>query len=574
MEENKTPQFNIALETYYNEHRDLIRICNETNEQFEISIEMYELYKKLDLPLPTISPGARLQRLRAHMGGIELFARQDINANNAISMYDPQSPAKIVSSDYWFSDEFNALSYGKELNPQKSFFEQWKIFSPSVPREAISTDPDSNNCTWCVYDLAFKDCYATFGGMECNKIMFGDMCINAGHSSDVGNIVRSEWCYESITCFECSQARYSAFCAGSMNISFCFGCNNISDCFGCVNIQNKQYCFFNQQLSKEEYMRRTQTLDLSDRAVVEICQEKVRELWNTGYCEANSNANSEHAIGDEISDSKNVMGISVLGLERVYNTFDSSFLKDCIDITTCTQQERSALSIVCPSGFENKMCVSCFACINIEYSMNCISSENLFGCIGLKHKKFCIFNVQYSEEEYWKKVDDIKTAMLKRGEYGQFFPYNTSLFAYNTSHADAFFPLDRQAVEHINARWYEFPQVDASQALPSSQIPEQLNKTTEDILTKQFVCPTSGRPFRIVKPELTFHQKMNVALPIEHPSIRRKRKYKEMGSIQLFKRSCVECHKELYTRFPNIIPQKIACSECFNKILLEDRMMK
>src|SRR3990167_8934178 len=36
----------------------------------------------------------------------------------------------------------------------------------------------------------------------------------------------------------------------------------------------------------------------------------------------------------------------------------------------------------------------------LEYCINCYNCENCFGCVGLRNKKYCIFNKQYTEEEY------------------------------------------------------------------------------------------------------------------------------------------------------------------------------
>jgi hypothetical protein len=36
------------------------------------------------------------------------------------------------------------------------------------------------------------------------------------------------------------------------------------------------------------------------------------------------------------------------------------------------------------------------------------SSHDLFGCVGLKHQKFCIFNRQFSKKEYFKEIKKLK----------------------------------------------------------------------------------------------------------------------------------------------------------------------
>src|SRR5205814_2002170 len=54
------------------------------------------------------------------------------------------------------------------------------------------------------------------------------------------------------------------------------------------------------------------------------------------------------------------------------------------------------------------------------YSINCSSSNDChfssflnscsdcFGCVSLTHKKYCIWNIQYTKDEYFKKVAELK----------------------------------------------------------------------------------------------------------------------------------------------------------------------
>jgi len=81
---------------------------------------------------------------------------------------------------------------------------------------------------------------------------------------------------------------------------------------------------------------------------------------------------------------------------------------------------------------------------DVKFSMQCLTNitdltycsfcfnvcEHLFGCTGLKKKKYCILNKQYSEEEYYLMVDKIIAHMKVTGEWGQFFPIKMSSVAY------------------------------------------------------------------------------------------------------------------------------------------------
>ena len=45
--------------------------------------------------------------------------------------------------------------------------------------------------------------------------------------------------------------------------------------------------------------------------------------------------------------------------------------------------------------------------ISIYYSIECFSSENIFGCVSLRKKQYCILNKQYTKEEYEALVPKI-----------------------------------------------------------------------------------------------------------------------------------------------------------------------
>jgi hypothetical protein len=64
-------------------------------------------------------------------------------------------------------------------------------------------------------------------------------------------------------------------------------------------------------------------------------------------------------------------------------------------------------------AYKNLFCIRCWSgCSNLIYCFNCDSSSNCFGCIGLRGKSYCIFNVQYTKEEYEGIVAKIIAKML------------------------------------------------------------------------------------------------------------------------------------------------------------------
>ena len=77
-------------------------------------------------------------------------------------------------------------------------------------------------------------------------------------------------------------------------------------------------------------------------------------------------------------------------------------------------------------------------------TMLCVGwSNNLFWCIGLRNKQYCIFNKQYTKDEYEKTVANIITHMQETGERGEFFHPSLSPFGYNETVAQEYFPLEK-----------------------------------------------------------------------------------------------------------------------------------
>ena len=84
--------------------------------------------------------------------------------------------------------------------------------------------------------------------------------------------------------------------------------------------------------------------------------------------------------------------------------------------------------------------------------MFCQTSSDLFGCVGMRSKQYCILNKQYSKDEYARLVKKIKEHMImmpyvdplgREYKYGEFFPPEFSPFAYNQSIAPEHFPLTK-----------------------------------------------------------------------------------------------------------------------------------
>lgn len=80
----------------------------------------------------------------------------------------------------------------------------------------------------------------------------------------------------------------------------------------------------------------------------------------------------------------------------------------CYDCTQLTKCKYCYECVDCENCYELSFSQNCQNCTDSRYLYNCRSCEDCFLCCDLVHKKNCILNEQYSEEEYDKKLKEFE----------------------------------------------------------------------------------------------------------------------------------------------------------------------
>ena len=229
------------------------------------------------------------------------------------------------------------------------------------------------------------------------------------------------------------------------------------------------------------------------------------------------------------------------------------------------------------NAYNTKFSVDAVFLRDSEYCDLCENCNDCFACIGLKNKSFCIFNKQYSEEEYWKTIDQIKTKMLADGEYGEFFPPALCPVPYNISVATSYQGYD----DVNNAVKYGYHVEDLPEGAQNTEgetinvthVPNDIKNTTDEILGKVIFDKKNNKKFRYIKKELDFHRQYNLALPIEHYSAHLARKRIETGPIDfnIKFRPCAKCGQKTQVSFPADhpdAPKIVYCEKCYNEAIV------
>jgi len=193
---------------------------------------------------------------------------------------------------------------------------------------------------------------------------------------------------------------------------------------------------------------------------------------------------------------------------------------------------------------------------DLTYTDSCQGCSNLFGCISLRNKSYCILNRQYTKEEYEKLVPEIIEHMKKTGEYGEFFPSKLSLFAYNETSAQDHFPLTKEEVLKQGYSWKN---------------QEEKNVTIGgDIIG----CSHKGKcqdhctiGFKLIQAEKDFYEKMGLPIPKLCPNCRHYERLRQRNPLKLWHRKCMKpgCTNEFETSYAPDRSEIVYCEQCYNQ---------
>jgi len=561
--------------------------CQNCKSEFVIEPEDFEFYKKIDVPAPTFCPDCRAQRRFAFRSDRKLYKRKcDFSGKEIFSMFSSKDPIKVYDIDVWWSDKWDPMDYGQDYDFNESFLTQLKKLVGKVPFFSRSIS-DVVNSDYCNNAGFLKNCYLCFEAGFSEECAYNYALNNCKDCYDNYNIQKCELCYEGYSLIRCYRALFSSHCEDCRNIIFCDNCFDCSDCFGCTNLRHKKYHIFNEQYTKDEYFKKLKEFNLeSYRNIVNLKKETgQRHLkFPNKFMDGRKNVN---VTGEYIHNCKNVFNSYEVkyGEDSRYCQFlrYSPGPKDCYDYSWFDLNTRLVYEVVDSGrGLNNvKFCDNCFPdCRDLEYCFSCHSCSDCFGCVGLHHKKHCIFNKQYTKEEYHELVPKIKKHMDempyidKKGniyKYGEFFPIELSPCAYNNSVAQEYFPLTKEEIVAQNYQWQDKIKPEYKSTIKAADLSDNIKDTGDEILKEIIECEnTNCRGSGVFKPiptELEFYKKNNIPIPRLCPECRYQERIKQRNPMKLWERECMKkgCDVKFQTSYSPDRKEIVYCEKCYQK---------
>ena len=571
------------------------KICQNCKSEFTIEPEDFQFYEKLKVPAPTFCPDCRLQRRLTFRNERTLYKDKcDLTGKSIISMYAPGHPFPVYTPEAWRSDKWDQMTYGQDYNFSKPFFSQFQELLKKVPRMSLG-QTNGINADYANYILDVKNVYLAYSVIYGSEDVYYSKIIDGSKDIvDCFDVYSSEHCYEMIDGkqnYNCSFVYFSNNCIDS---SFLFDCANCQSCFGCVNLRNKSYYIFGKPYTKETYQEEVKKLTGSYKALQEAKKLLREQIAKTPRKYART-INCVNSTGDDLRECKNVKNcFSTNEAENCSYVFRSPKLKDSMDATHAGKAEQMYEYITGGGAGSSLIRFTVYGLGNLIdtfYTDYCQNSSNLFGCIGLRNKQYCILNKQYSKEEYESLIPRIIKHMNempyidKKGrtyKFGEFFPSEFSPVSYNESAAIEYFPLSREDAVANGYLWLDSNRKTYSVTLSGEKIPDSISDTSDNILSEVIGCDHAGscnhecvKVFRIISQEFSFYKKLNIPLPHLCPNCRYFERIKQRNPIRLFDRAC-QCTGEtsdnkIYQNTGNHIHGKSHCPNKFETAYAPDR---
>jgi len=439
--------------------------CNLTSQKYSLSPLEEDYFTNRNLEMPNY---CEIERLRLIFATLPLpdFNSNEIFTNtlpllNSCSFDIVGQETKTVPNDFYenlYSVKENYLTFLSEFDFSKI----------------------KNNGDPLLYGS-----YNTPNCLECN------FCIDCSN------------CYDCISCYECKDVFFSRLansCRSSYFLDNCYDCEN---CLFCSNLSNAKFHVFNKEVSEAEYFSVLNSLNLNEATRLYTEKERFQHFLKNQpffqiYCEGG------FSLGFPCKESDDLVSFASRDCESCSTIFFGSNLRGCFGSGFLYGKLSDCFSsgLVVGEGNNIRRSIGCYGKLkNLDLSIACSDSHDLYACVGLQGKSYCIFNYQFRRDEYLKIRKEIEDISIDEGTSSYFLPTVAKLIPYNKSLSSVLFPLNKVQSELMGYSW------DTNEDAVS--IPT-VNKQEE-------VCEIKGIPFKIPERQILFCKENGLALPTRCP---------------------------------------------------------
>lgn len=527
-------------------------ICKHSGREFDVTKEDLQFLeevspifdgKKYLIPPPTLAPEMRLRRRLSFRNQRKLYRRSSsLSGKPIVSIFSPVCPFTVYDQDEWWGDHWDALHYGRPFNPAESFFDQLRALTIVVPHMSLYTT-NVENSYYTNYALNLKNCYLLFGASNDEDCLYGDFIITCKDTVDGLSLYHCECCYEGVASQHCYNCQFFTNCRQCHDSFFIEDCDSCSNCALCFGLYRAEYHIMNEFVGKERYLEwKSRHFPLTEERLEKLASDFGTLKASLPHQHAHI-YNSENCTGDAVYNSKNC-----------HWCFD---IEECEDCKFLYNSPKGIRSYDCnynsPTGVEccYEVCSTLanssmgtflgWNLVNAYYCLECHSCRDVFGCVGLRNKQYCVLNVQYTRSEYEKLVSKIIQQMSKNKEWGEYLPPDLSYFGYNETVAYEYFPMTPE--EAVQKGWSWRNEEDSIAT----------NRSDPDVK----YCKNCSTPYKIIPQEKKFYFGRGLPLPSLCPEDRHKQRVRRRNPRFLWERTCSESKVKILTTYAPSRPEVV-----------------
>ncbi len=443
------------------------------------------------------------------------------NINWKISRYPDTLRVKIIDDRDFIDRSIDEIQVGWDIDTADFMWSLQELWlEHGLPR--LWHFWETENSAFSETVGAVKNAYLSFMCFYAENVLYS-FCVT-WNTKDVFNSVlvvnNSEIVYFSTWVIKSFKIFYSRCIIDSNNVWFSVNLMWCSECIFCDNLENKSYCIWNVQYSKEEYLhKKTEILDRKEKFLSYM--EKISSIpWmnisssnlsDSTFTLFSENLQNSH-YSYQIKDWRNAIlawnfSWAEWVSEKMYDNFTTAI--NAFDIYWW----------LWTSPWDNGYCnMNSWEFSHLYYSRFMMSCSFCLWCVWLKNKSYCILNKQYSKEEWYILVDKIFEQMNKDWILWNFFPWKLNPFYFNDT--AAYLIDDSFTKEEVTKESYMWRDEEIKVDIPEwSEIVDikdlDIVNYGEEIL-KKVIRDKSWNYYRIVKMEYDFLKKYNLPLPEVH----------------------------------------------------------
>ena len=574
--------------------------CQNCKKDFIIEPDDFGFYEKIKVPPPTFCPECRLQRRLAWRNERGLHNREcGLCKKKVISVFNQELGNTVFCDKCYWSDHWDAIGYASEIDFSKPFLSQlFELFYKVPAPNLFAFGTTMINSQYCNMANNMKNCYLLHDGTFDENFSYGSGVFHTKDSLDITTVRKCELCYEIVTCINCYRTLFSQNCEDCVEVYFSYNLRGCNNCFGCVNLHKKSYHIWNEPYTKEAYEEKLKSLGLDSHKNITSLKGKAHEFWKKFPKKYYFGVQNVNFSGDYMEHSKNAkwcFGVanvedskfcSFVSNGPVKTTYDFTHYGDNIELVYDSIQTGDGIYNV-KFGWCNWTNTE-----NATYSITVPGCSNIFGCVGLKKKQYCLLNKQYTKEEYEalvpkiiKHMNDMPYIDKKGNEYryGEFYPIELSPYGYNETTAQEYFFLNKKQIKENGYKWKEPKTRNYGITKGSENLPDKISEVSDDILNEIISCEHQGKceedcttAFKILPEDLKFYRRMNLPLPRLCPNCRHYQRLKQKNPLNLWHRQCMcdkkghfhrieKCEVEFETSYAPERPDIVYCEKCYQQ---------